>query len=169
MINFSIPFWLFGTFVGVICFGLLATAVAIGCKVRRVRSQKGHDAEILVRTTAMLNDHFQHNLLGMQVDAVFDSLSALIETERIKLKALVAPTLQSMPASIPQDHQTPVETQVQDEPAAQALEERQADPSHDPAAERHPSDSSLSKAERELAEKMRSFQAENHRKLEAVA
>jgi hypothetical protein len=105
----------------------------------------------------------------MQVDAVFDSLSALIETERIKLKALVAPTLQSMPAPMPQAHQTPVATQVQDEPAAQALEERQADSSHDPVADRHPSGSGLSKAERELVEKMQSFQSENHRKLEAVA
>jgi hypothetical protein len=169
MINFSIPFWLFGTFVGVICYGLLAVALGIVYKVRRVRSQKGQDAEIFDRTTAMLNNHFQHNLLGMQVDAVFDSLSALIETERIKLKALVAPTLQSMPAPMPQAHQTPVATQVQDEPAAQALEERQADSSHDPAADRHSSGLGLSKAERELVEKMQSFQTEHHRKLEAVA
>jgi hypothetical protein len=169
MINVSIPFWLFGTVVGMICVGLLATALAIGYKVRRLRSQEGHDAEAFTRTTAMLNNHFQHNLLGMQVDAVFDSLSALIETERIKLKALVAPTLQSMPVSMPQEPQTSVVTQVQDEPAAQALEEPEADPGHDPAADRHPSSPGQSKAERELAEKMRNFQAENHRKLEAVA
>jgi hypothetical protein len=165
MINFSIPFWLFGTFVGVICFGLLAAALGIGYKVRRVRSQKGHDAEIFDRTAAMLNNHFQHNLLGMQVDAVFDSLSALIETERIKLKALVAPTLQSMPATMPQEHQTPVVTQVQDEPAVQALEERHVEHCLEPAADRPSSGSSPSKAERELAEKMRSFQAQNHLKL----
>jgi hypothetical protein len=169
MINVSLPFWLFGTVVGLICTTLLATALAIGYKVRRLRSQKGHDAEIFGRATAMLNNHFQHNLLGMQVDAVFDSLSALIETERIKLKALVAPTLQSMPASIPQKRQTSVATQVQDEPAAQALEEQQVDSGHDPVADQHPSNSGLSKAERELVEKMRSFQSENHRKLEAVA
>jgi hypothetical protein len=117
----------------------------------------------------MLNNHFQHNLLGMQVDAVFDSLSALIETERIKLKALVAPSLQSIPASMPQAHQTPVVTQVQDEPAAQEGEKRQSDPSLDPAADRHSSGLGLSKAERELVEKMQSFQTEHHRKLEAVA
>jgi hypothetical protein len=169
MISFSIPFWLFGTFVGVICFGLLITAVSIGYRVRRLRSQKGHHAEIFDRATAMLNNHFQHNLLGMQVDAVFDSLSALIETERIKLKALVAPTLQSMPACMPHEHQTAVVTQVQDEPAARTSEEHQADPIFDPAAERHPSSPDLSKAERELVEKMQSFQAKNHRKLEAVA
>lgn len=169
MINVSIPFWLFGTLVGMICFGLLATALAIGYKVRRLRSQKGRDAEIYGRATAMLNNHFQHNLLGMQVDAVFDSLSALIETERIKLKALVAPTLQSMPASMPQKHQAPAATQGQGEPAAQALDAREADPDHGSAADRHPSGSGMSKAERELVEKMRSFQAKNHRRLEAVA
>jgi hypothetical protein len=169
MINVSIPFWLFGTVVGMICVGLLATALAIGYKIRRLRSQKGHDAEVFGRTTAMLNNHFQHNLLGMQVDAVFDSLSALIETERVKLKALVAPTLQSMPASMPQEPQTSVAAQVQDEPAAQVLEQPEADSGRGPAADRHPSSSDLSKAERELAEKMRNFQAENHRKLEAVA
>lgn len=167
MINFSIPFWLFGTIVGVICFGLLATALAIGYKVRRLRSQKGRDAEIIGRATAMLNNHFQHNLLGMQVDAVFDSLSALIETERIKLKALVAPTLPSMP--VPQRPQAPAAAQMQDEPATRALEDQKADPDHGSASDRHPSGSHLSKAERELVEKMRSFQAERHRKLEAVA
>lgn len=169
MINFSIPIWLFGTFVGMICFGLLATALAIGYKVRRLRSQKGQDAEIFDRATAILDNHFQHNLLGMQVDAVFDSLTALIETERIKLKALVAPTLPSMPASMLQGRQTPVVAQVQDEPAPQALEERHADPHQGSVADRHHASSNLSKAERELVEKMRSFQAANYRKLEAVA
>ena len=169
MIQFSIPFWLFGTIVGVICFGLLATALAIGYRVRRLRSQKGRDVEIFDRATAMLDNHFQHNLLGMQVDAVFDSLGALIETERIKLKALVAPSLQSMPASMPQRHQAPAATQRQREPEVQDLEGREADSNHGPAAQRHQSRSGLSKAERELVEKMRSFQAENHRKLEAVA
>ena len=169
MINVSIPFWLFGTFVGLICFGLLVTALAIGFKVLRLRSQKGRDAAIFDRATAMLNNHFQHNLLGMQVDAVFDSLSALIETERIKLKALVAPTLQSMPASMPQEHQAAVTTPVREESTAQAFEERKADPDHGSPADRHRSDSGLSKAERELVEKMRSFQAKNHRRLEAVA
>jgi hypothetical protein len=166
MINFSIPFWLFGTFVGVICFGLLAVALGIVYKVRRVRSQKGQDAEIFDRTTAMLNNHFQHNLLGMQVDAVFDSLSALIETERIKLKALVAPTLQSMPASMPQEHQAPIVAQVQDEPATEAPD---TDTGHDSLVDHCQASPGLSKAERELVEKMRGFQAENHRKLEAVA
>lgn len=169
MINVSIPFWLFGAIVGMICVGLLATALAIGFKVRRLKSKKGRDAEIFDRATAMLNNHFQHNLLGMQVDAVFDSLSALIETERIKLKTLVAPSLQSMPASMPQEFQSPAVAQVQDEPAAQVFEEPETDPNHGTAAVRHRSSSGLSKAERELAEKMRSFQAENHRKLEAVA
>lgn len=169
MINFSIPFWLFGTFVGMICFGLLATALVVGYKARRLRSQKGQDAEIFDRASAMLNNHFQHNLLGMQVDAVFDSLSTLIETERIKLKALVAPTLQSMPASLPQERQAPAVVQVQNEPAPQALEETEADSDHGLAADRHQTSSGLSRAERELTEKMRSLQAENHRKLEAVA
>jgi hypothetical protein len=105
----------------------------------------------------------------MQVDAVFDSLSTLIETERIKLKCLVAPTLQSMPASMPHECQTPVVTPMQDEPAAQMLEEPEADPSLGPAVDRHQSNSGLSEAERELVEKMRGFKSENHRKLEAVA
>lgn len=171
MIRFCIPFWLFGTFVGVICFGLLATALTIAYNVRRLRNQKGHNAEIFDRAAAMLDNHFQHNLLGLQVDAVFDSLSALIETERIKLKALVAPTLQSMPAAAPQEHQAPVAslTQVQNEPAMQALEKPEAGFNHGSAVDRHPSNVGVSKAERELAEKMRRFQADNHRMLEAVA
>jgi hypothetical protein len=169
MINFSIPFWLFGTVVGVICFGLLATALAIGYKVRKLKSQKGQEAQISNVATAMLTNHFQHNLLGMQVDAVFDSLTALIETERIKLKALVAPTLNSMTACVPQEHTTSVQVQAQNEPTPQALEEHEADSNHGSSTDGHQASSGLSRAERELVEKMRSFQVDNHRKLEAVA
>ncbi len=169
MINLSIPFWLFGTIIGTICFGLLVTALAIGYKVRRLKSQNGREAQIVGMETARLNNHFQENLLGMQVDAVFDSLTALIETERIKLKALVAPTLQSMHASAPQKRQEPVQRNVQDEPAAKKLETLAAEADHGSADQGRSSDLNLSKAERELAEKMRSFQAQNYRKLDAVA
>lgn len=169
MINLSIPFWLFGTIVGVICFGLLATALAIGYKVRKLKSRKGQDAQSFGMATAMLNNHFQQNLLDMQVDAVFDSLNALIETERIKLKSLVAPTLQSLPASAPPKRPASEQTQTQDEASAQVLVEPETDPKDGPAADGPQTPSGLSRAERDLVEKIQSFKAENHQKLEAVA
>jgi hypothetical protein len=70
---------------------------------------------------------------------------------------------------MPQEPQTPVAAPVQDEPAAKATEERQADHDHGSATDRLQPSSGLSKAERELVEKMQSIQAQNHRKLEAVA
>ncbi len=36
------------------------------------------------------SNHFQQNLICLQIDAVFDSLAALIDTERIKLKSLLS-------------------------------------------------------------------------------
>ncbi len=169
MINLSIPFWLFGTIIGVVCFGLMATALAIGYKVRKLKSQNGRETQLVDMATARLNNHFQENLLGMQVDAVFDSLSALIETERIKLKALVAPTLQSIPSSVPRDRQEPVLNHIQEEQVVKNMETLVAE-NDQGSMDRWLSEGlSLSRAERELAEKMRSFQEENHRKLDAVA
>jgi hypothetical protein len=169
MIHFSIPFWMFGTFIGVVCFGLLVTALIIGHKVRRLRSRKGLDAEISDRACAVLNNHFQHDLLGMQVDAVFNSLAALIETERVRLKSLVAPTVQSIPVATMKEHQPDEPAQkIYDVPSSRASEEQPDNPAQGSAKDPVPSGSGLSRAERELMEKMRGFQAQKHRKLEAV-
>lgn len=169
MINLSIPFWLFGTIIGVVCFGLLATALAIGYKVRKLKSQNGRETQIVDMAAARLNNHFQENLLGMQVDAVFDSLTALIETERIKLKALVAPTLQSFPSPVPRDRQETALKNIQDEQAVETLETLVAEDDQGSTDRGLSEGLSLSRAERELVEKMRSFQEENYRKLDAVA
>ena len=169
MINLSIPFWLFGTIIGVVCFGLLVTALAIGYKVRKLKSQNGRETQLVDMATASLNNHFQENLLGMQVDAVFDSLTALIETERIKLKALVAPTLQSFPSSAPRDRQETALKNIQDEQAVETLKTLVAEDDQGSTDRGLSEGLSLSKAERELVEKMRSFQEENYRKLDAVA
>jgi hypothetical protein len=39
----------------------------------------------------MHSGQFQHELVCLQIDAVFDGLAALIETERIKLKSMIQP------------------------------------------------------------------------------
>jgi hypothetical protein len=178
MINLSVPFWVLGTFIGVICSGLLVAALIIGYKVRRLKSREGLDVGISHRAAAMVNTHFQHNLLGMQVDAVFNSLTALIETERLRLKTLMAPTVQSMPVPAPRQcqtaepapvHEEPEPALLYEEPAPQMEQEHPADPAYDgsPANQVEPGPG-MARAERELVEKMRAFQARNHRKLEAV-
>jgi uncharacterized membrane protein len=172
---------MFGTFIVVICFGLLVAALTIGRNVCKLKSRKELDDGTFSRATEMLNNHFQHNLLDMQVDAVFNSLTALIETERMRLKTLVAPTVQSMPVAAPQACRTDVSAQVNDEPQPQAPEEQLHDEPAPRAPEAHPADplhgseaqrvqacAGLSRAERELVEKMREFRGQSHRKLEAV-
>lgn len=169
MINLSIPFWLMGTIVCVICLGLLGVALLIGYKIRKLKYQGSEVLQSSSITTAMLNNHFQHNLLAMQIDAVFNSLNALIETERIKLKALVAPSLQPFQAVEPPadeaatfiDDAETSENQQPHEPIVGIIQ-------HDISEEINRGED-LSNAELELAEKMRSFQKDEPRKLEAVA
>jgi hypothetical protein len=169
MINLNIPFWLMGTIVGVICLCLLGVALSIGYKIRALRSQASEDLQSVSITTAMLNNHFQHNLLAMQVDAVFNSLNALIETERIKLKALVAPSLQHLHDVEPPADDAPT---LSDDPQS-GMNQLDSRPKIDSARRDLPMEAdnieNLSKAEMELAEKMSTFKSDDHRKLEAVA
>jgi hypothetical protein len=169
MINLSIPFWLMGSIVGVICLCLLGVALSIGYKIRRLRSQESEELQSASITAAMFNNHFQHNLLAMQVDAVFNSLNALIETERIKLKALVAPSLQHLHVVDPPEDDAPT---LSEEPRS-GLNQQDPGPNVGITGQDFPVDDNnienLSKAEIELAEKMRNFYSDDHRKLEAVA
>ena len=168
MINLSIPFWLLETFIGTICLCLLGVALFIGYKIRRLKFRSNDDPQISSMTT-MLNNHFQHNLLAMQVDAVFDSLNALIETERIKLKAVVAPSLQHLPNTDERANETaPVLNVALPDPVVSTSQ------SNIGAQQTHvttdmESESSLSKAERDLSEKMRQYRSEDQHRLEAVA
>lgn len=169
MINLSIPFWLMGTIVGVICLCLLGVALSIGYKIRRLRSQGSEDLQSASMTTALFNNHFQHNLVAMQVDAVFNSLNALIETERIKLKALVAPSLQHLYVVDPPEDDAPG---LSEDPQS-GLNQQDPGPGVNISQQDLPVEvnnlENLSKAELELAEKMRTFHSDDHRKLEAVA
>ena len=49
---------------------------------------------------ALASNQFQQSLICLQIDAVFNGLVALIETERIKLKALMNPMVSSMTAEM---------------------------------------------------------------------
>lgn len=169
MIHLNIPFWLFGAIVGTVCCVLLGTALAIGYRIRRLKSRQGHASSMEAMAASLLTNHFQQNLMSMQVDAVFDSLAALIETERIKLKALVAPAYQTVTTSEAAEGRVPAQS-VAAEPA-DPPEARKADaPSAEPGnTADHNRPCAWSQAELDLAEKMRQRQADPKRRLEAVA
>jgi hypothetical protein len=169
MIHLNIPFWLFGAIVGTVCCVLLATALAIGYRVRRLKSRQGHASSMQAMAASLLTNHFQQNLMSMQVDAVFDSLAALIETERIKLKALVAPAYQTVTISETLEERVPprpVAAEPSDPPEARKADVPSAEPGN-PA--NHNRTCAWSQAELDLAEKMRQLQADPKRRLEAVA
>ncbi len=105
MTTVALPIWLLITILTLpmIClFGMLIRSV---CK-RHPRSRTASDTSAAC-DSAMGNlgmkSAFHQDLYALQIDAVFNALSALIETERIKLKSLLCPTpayFPEMPLSI---------------------------------------------------------------------
>lgn len=169
MIHLNIPFWLFGAIVGTVCCVLLCIALAIGYRVRRLRTRRGHASSIETMAATLLTSHFQQNLMAMQVDAVFDALAALIETERLKLKALVAPAFQTVAtaeasrersALVPESDPSSDRSESLNPDAASAEPEYAFDPAQP---------SAWSQTELDLAEKMRRLKSGPQRRLEAVA
>jgi hypothetical protein len=88
----SQPVWILVTLIGVADILILLWCIAL---IRKNRRQQDSDAvedqfapppEQPVPT-----GHFQQSLTCLQIDAVFDGLVALVETERIKLKSMIHP------------------------------------------------------------------------------
>jgi hypothetical protein len=95
----SQPVWILVTLIGLADFLIFLWCIIL---IRRNRnSQNGaeeaEDFEFLPEPAAQ-PAVFQQNLTCMQIDAVFDGLVALIETERVKLKTMMHPmTAPTMP------------------------------------------------------------------------
>lgn len=102
MQHISLPLWLLLVLVGLpTLFGLVLTFRLI----QKKRKAAFHRKDQSDRTDfAFLSNHFSshihHQLLAQQIDAVFNALVAVIETERVKLKALAAHPLPQQPEGI---------------------------------------------------------------------
>jgi hypothetical protein len=88
----SQPVWILVTLIGVADILIFAWCITL---IRRNRNRQQvedtPDEFAFLPEQPVSSGQFQQNLTCMQIDAVFDGLAALIETERIKLKALIHP------------------------------------------------------------------------------
>ncbi|MBI5063343.1 MAG: hypothetical protein HZB87_07765 [Desulfatitalea sp.] len=88
MLSITIPLWLLLSAAG------LPALILIGLCLRLMRMRHNKEALAAVAPApeaapAAFDDRIHRQLLEQQIDAVFDVLTTLIETERCKLKALV--------------------------------------------------------------------------------
>ncbi len=91
MTTISLPIWILVAAVGTPCICLFWLVVSLMRRKRMTRpelSKFAATSQWLEQRTAP--DQFQQNLIGLQIDAVFNGMVALIETERIKLKSLMS-------------------------------------------------------------------------------
>lgn len=91
MLSITIPLWLLLSAAGFPALILILLCVRLITKKRRRESlvAAGTTPEVASVAPMAFNDRIHHQVLIQQVDAVFDVLTTLIETERCKLKALV--------------------------------------------------------------------------------
>ncbi len=89
--TFSLPIWIL---VGVVTFADICLLFWCFTLMRRSRNTNlraaiPEEAMAGFEQPRIPAHQFQHNLVDLQIDAVFDGLAALIDTERIKLKSLL--------------------------------------------------------------------------------
>lgn len=90
MNTISLPLWILVSAVGMPCICLIWVLLALIRRKRAIRKGRyDNSSPLLYREPRRDLSPFQQNLINLQIDAVFDGLVALIETERIKLKALL--------------------------------------------------------------------------------
>lgn len=90
MTDITVPIWIFAVSVGAPCLSLLLLLTFIMRKIRNPHKdviqnmQARQDEERQPKS-----GHFHSDLLLMQIDAVFNGLNAIIDTERIKIRMLL--------------------------------------------------------------------------------
>lgn len=176
MTDITLPIWIFAISVGVPCIGFLCLLLF---KLRRIRKPQEDifiDMPIRPREEPRPMDRsFQNNLIAMQIDAVFNGLNAIIETERIKISTLLNnPVHMGLEATqTPPIHQPHTELNIDEmsKAAAPSIGEKIANMAANGGQTADIAEKTgLSQAEIELALKMRSNrESTQHHKLEAVA
>jgi hypothetical protein len=88
----SQPVWILVALIGVADILIFAWCITL---IRRNRNRRqiheARDEFAFLPEQPVSGGQFQQDLTCMQIDAVFDGLAALIETERIKLKSMINP------------------------------------------------------------------------------
>jgi hypothetical protein len=171
MTSITLPFWIFALSFGVPIFLFLCLMGFFLCKIRHPK--KNQFATLSMQQLG--NSQFHSDLLCSQIDTIFSGLNAILESERLKIQALLghgninlldaqtAPVEadSSMDNTAPQPSKKDVPSFEQQYTMHSQFDGRQVD-----AAQT----SGLSQTEIDLAMKMRSSRdASQVRKLEAVA
>jgi hypothetical protein len=183
MTDINIPIWLFAVSAGVPALSFLGLLFFLLRRIRKPYRQMLDEVPISFDEAPMSfkqepqssNRPFRQDLLSMQIDAVFNGLSAIIESERIKMNSLLSNEagLEAAPVR-PQPHlqpRTPCQPlETADEPSP-SLDEQIANLAGcGEQPEQIADETGLSQAEVELALKMRSTRAAAQpRRLQAVA
>lgn len=178
MTTISLPLWILISAVGLPSVCLVWLLVSL---IRRKRAiQKGYyekSSPLSAIDQRRDASPFQQNLINLQIDAVFDGLVALIETERIKLKSLLSTNGSAGVALESVAGQQSVPYRKDDRQNIDSRGQNTEYLTTDPAAEGEnqsdmASHSELSQAELDLVMKMRSSNiatSSRGHKLEAVA
>lgn len=90
MNDITLPLWIFAVSVGVPCLSFLLLLSFIMRKIRKPNKEmidklQGRQTE----DRQLSGGQFHSDLLSMQIDAVFNGLNAIIDTERIKIRTLL--------------------------------------------------------------------------------
>ena len=117
----SQPVWVLVTLIGVADILILAWCITL---IRRNRKQHHRDGTrdgfVPFSEYPLPVGQFQQDLTFLQIDAVFDGLAALIETERVKLKSMIHPAAAPVRAASPPARQAPEDTRAFEDNAPQA-------------------------------------------------
>ena len=106
----SQPVWLLVTLIGVADLLILAWCITLICRNRdQHRHAATRDGCVPFAEQKFPVGQFQQDLIFLQIDAVFDGLAALIETERVKLKSMIHPV------SVPVQNAAPTSQKVQED------------------------------------------------------
>jgi len=177
MTTITVSLWVFALTIGIPGFCLLWLVGRLILKKRKSRKEKRLNMALRLHEdqSNVARRQFHNDLLMLQVDAVFNGLNAILETERIKIKTLLnnSGAMGFEPAAFTMDACAGKEMPLQRELTRDqhAADEIPAD--HDAAeglVNETSDDNRLSQSELELAMKMRaSRQRDRSRKLEAVA
>lgn len=91
MTTISVPFWIFACSMGIPMLSLLWL---LGMLIKKIRKPEkdilGNVALQYLNTHQATNSQFHNDLLSRQIDAVFNGMNAIIETERIKIRSLLS-------------------------------------------------------------------------------
>ncbi len=171
MTSITLPFWIFALSFGVPCFIFICL---VGFLLRKIRHPKKNQfANISLQQLG--NSQFHSDLLCSQIDTIFSGLNAILESERLKIQALLSHgninLLDAQTAPVEADRSmdnTAPQPSKKDVPSfeQQFTIRSEADGRHVDATQV----SGLSQTEIDLAMRMRSSKdATQVRKLEAVA